>query len=118
MQQKRRATSLTDMTCRLLSFASMLALGLLLFAGCGAGDLTEDHPGWRNALCFDCHGKTTSYPHGGDRREPGCRECHGGNGAPLEAHAGDRQSCASCHGATGHLAVFNEPADCAGCHAP
>jgi hypothetical protein len=109
------------MKLRMLLLVPMLALGLSFsLAGCGAGDLTEDHPGWKNALCFDCHGKTTGYPHGADRREPGCRDCHGGNGAPLEAHAGERQSCSTggCHGSTGHIAVFSAPADCAGCHAP
>jgi hypothetical protein len=117
-------TSLTTPSLRRAwRVASLLTLGALLvfvFVGCGEPILGEDHPGWKNPLCFDCHGKTTDYPHGSDRKEPGCRSCHGENGAPLKDHAADRQTCAGsgCHTSTGHQAAFSAPTDCAACHAP
>ena len=94
---------------------------MVTVGACGSEELDDGHPGWRQALCFDCHGKTTGYPHGGSgRREPGCRDCHGTNGAPLSEHASERQGCAgsACHDSVSHATSFQAPADCRGCHAP
>lgn len=85
-----------------------------------APQLTDSHPGWRQQLCFDCHGVTTRYPHTAElRRPPDCRACHGPNGAPQPEHAvreGGR--CGACHATVRHFAAFDSPDDCIACHHP
>ena len=82
--------------------------------------LTENHSGWKKALCFNCHDSSASYPHGSKSyKEPDCAECHGYNGAPHTAHATTGNSgCmnTNCHATTVHAQSFNSPADCVVCH--
>lgn len=84
--------------------------------------LTDQHTGFKQALCFTCHGGQETYPHAGlDYSPPDCAICHGYNGAPHKDHAGDPQAnCRDCHSqgslVPDHLDHFEIPGDCAACH--
>jgi hypothetical protein len=87
-----------------------------------APQLTSSHTGYKNPLCFTCHGVTTKYPHtSSGYKEPDCAECHGYNGAPHKSHATKSNSCGSCHCSscstpTSHYSNFKSPDDCIACH--
>lgn len=83
-----------------------------------APQLTELHPGYRQALCLDCHGSVAPYPHASSGfRPPDCVGCHGYNGAPHRDHAVPENSgCPDCHGTVAHVPKFVAPAHCVSCH--
>ena len=79
--------------------------------------LTASHPGFSQALCFECNGTVTPYPHRGSGFRPSvCASCHGYNGAPHGDHAvAENSGCPNCHGTVVHVPKFVAPADCIGC---
>lgn len=78
--------------------------------------LTDQHTGWKQALCFDCHGTTGTYPHSSESyTPPDCAECHGYNGATHPTHGFGVGSCSNCH-SNSHGGSFTEPDDCMACH--
>lgn len=82
-------------------------------------ELSESsHPGFRQPLCFDCHGTVAVYRHVDVTYRPqDCVACHGDNGAPHREHAVvGNPGCPSCHATVRHVPKFDAPADCVACH--
>jgi hypothetical protein len=80
--------------------------------------LTDEHQGYWQALCFDCHGGVAPYPHtNSNYRPPDCVACHGFNGSPHRDHAViENPGCPDCHRAVAHVPKFTAPSDCVRCH--
>ena len=80
--------------------------------------LTSDHPGYRQPLCFGCHGQIAPFPHvDAGYQPPACASCHGYNGAPHTDHATlENPGCPDCHSTVVHVPSFHAPDDCVHCH--
>ena len=95
---------------------STLALSLLVgLASACAPELDEEHPGWKDPNCWQCHDKGDT--HRSDKLPHQCADCHGDNGAKsLPAGHTDKTPCKSCHGVKHGGTDFPDPEACQVCH--
>lgn len=73
--------------------------------------LTDTHPGWQKAACWDCH---TADDHNDGKDPYLCIGCHGTNGAPA-GHSGE-SPCSGCHQVPHAAEGFPDPLSCRACH--
>lgn len=100
--------------------AVFIAAGLAVF-GCrqieDASILTDNHTGWKNPRCTQCH--TLPVQSHTAVKPPECAPCHGANGAcDPQSAAGDidhdtTDECLDCHR---EKHDFTRKADCTSCH--